>query len=347
MVHPLLSLRGVSFFHLSLIGMIWAGCIASLGAFTPVWSATPKVSDPLLKEIRAKDQAQRKNQLVGHSKAGSKHSAKRRAKRTPKLAPTWSRDSWVEWDPNLSYWMPSSLSELGKKKRLEEGLMDPGRLRELRQEYLSVSFRHETQLQADPTSTQLEETHRTWAQELSKKVWAGVRDYQRQKGVQKVKDIVQKNQSIARPAGVAIALAAVSTGTPVQASLAPETHVTAYANFPHRVSYLQWGTPVVGGAFTLSSGSAPGVLQTLVEAPPDWIRRDERYSVSLTRGIPKLGLDGKIQYGNTSGTLTASMTKALWPNLACTVEKIYPVGPTLAANPLPVQSLTFRYELHF
>lgn len=268
------------------------------------------------------------------------------AKRKPRpvnLRPSWSQQPLLvtpSIDANVSYL--NSL-DLIPETDLNASLLSANKSRELRQEFESLERSYELRRHAGLTTLDEDAAQYALRAQLANKVKNEVRIQQVRKGTRRARTWVMNE--IPRSLQVAAAVAAVSTGQPIEQSLSEDTHLVASANVPYMSSYVQMTSPMVNT--TLSVAGTPTSSAKLLGQPrPDWFQNSERVYLTMNRPLPVWDLGAGVAYGGTSSTVSTSLSKQLAPNLDAAVSHRMPVEDTSSLL-VPEDTFQIQYKLTF
>lgn len=272
---------------------------------------------------------------------GRESAAIKKVSRKANLKPSWAGagKSLAKQDPNASF-----LSRLDLKSTAAfnpDKLLPSNRALELRQEYDLLTRDYESRRQASLVDPAEEQQHVERMKSFSRSVFANMRQHQVKQKTRKIKENLSGNSDLKKPVAVAAAITAMSTGTPIQASLSDETSITASTNIPYNATYLKLHSPLLEGTVSVA-GNASSRASMLAPPPPDWLNRNERYFLGVSRQVGFWGLGSGLSYGGTSSNLNASLSRPITPELKAEL------GHTQAlASGSSEETIKVNYELRF
>jgi hypothetical protein len=183
-------------------------------------------------------------------------------------------------------------------------------------------------------------------QEIKRYHWREKITEVREAAVRAVKNGSALVQTLSKPVALALAAAAISTGQPVSVKVNDETRLTARTNVQSQKGKFEMVSPVVNGSVDFV-GKAPSYRDPYALPPVDPDAREERYRVSVARGVPGLDVTTGLSYGSTTTTLTASVSKELMSNLTCVVDSSKPTRPERSNLPNGQESVRLLYGIRF
>ncbi|MCM2324067.1 MAG: hypothetical protein NDJ90_12475 [Oligoflexia bacterium] len=257
------------------------------------------------------------------------------------LRPSWRAQSAEQWQPNLSL--------LEDRKRVEaehplNTLLQQADSHELQVEYGVAMREFEWKERANTADLKARADQAGRLKALSKKVVGRVQSRQREKTLQEAQKGLQTVEGLRAPLTVAVAIAAITSGRTLSTSLGSDTQLRAFSNLPHGTNFFEIASPLVTGSVTMNLGSSS--MASLVDGPPKWVVRDERYSFNLSRQLPLWDLGTGLAYGTSSDSVTASVSKQLTEYLACEVDSRMPVSHASAMKSSE-ESVKVKYEMRF
>lgn len=262
---------------------------------------------------------------------------------TSQLKPGWLLEPAAEWDPNLS--ILSSTSPTGPSDQEPDPLMSASRALEIRQEYEDMNREYELKQSYDLIDAQSEEAQAGRVRDFSKRIWGEVRNHNLSRGTKEIEKILRLHEDLVKPLAIAVAIASLGTGAPVESRLGEETRFKAAANLPYQTGYFQLSSVLGESSVTLAGKPDPSNAW-MAPPPPSWIARDEKYRLTFSRPIPFWGLGSGIAYGGSSNSFSASLSKSLMPNLVATLSSVRPVDETSRVKS-PEETLKLDYEIRF
>ncbi|MCM2278830.1 MAG: hypothetical protein NDJ89_12210 [Oligoflexia bacterium] len=282
--------------------------------------------------------------LLGWGFASPRLSWSRPAAAQPELKPSWLKEKLERWAPNLSILMGKGAAA---RQESASPLLRSADSEELQREFGALNRDFEWREKANIVDLRSRWNQVQRSRDLSKKVVGKVRNNQRDRNLKRAEKFVRSQENIRKPMEMALAVAAITSGQPLQTSLGADLDLYAFSNLPHGVNYLQLSSPLLTGSFTMNTGGSG--LAGLTQGPPDWIVRNERYRLSLTRELPlwQLGDIGTgLHYGSSTESVTASVSKRLTADLSCELGSQNPIS---AASPLrgSEESVKVKYEVKF
>ena len=146
-----------------------------------------------------------------------------------------------------------------------------------------------------------------------------------------------------RPIALVALAIAVYNGQPVLMGLGRDASLKARANVPASEAELIVNSPVLDTSLYMKT-NAQTADEVAAQQLRDPLSRDERMRLSAGRSLGVLGLYSGLTYGNTTQTLSASLSKQLMSNLNASVNSRRPLNPSHDAGE---NSLNLNYGVSF
>ena len=264
------------------------------------------------------------------------------------LRPTWMKSS------DFTTENETFLSNLKKdcQKESEVDLITDMRAQAMRQSYDDMVRDFEFKDRYSITDLTSQYIANGQKNEFSRSVFGEVRSFQRTEYVGRFKSQVKRDESLkflTIPILVAATVASAYGGKPIMAdlNLASEVDLHAESVINEKKAKVFLRSPVVDSAIHVQAGSPSSLTNPVQPLALDLAARDERYRFSVSKSINSIRLTPGLEYGSTSSTVSASLSKELAPHLQCTVETIRPVDGGQLSQSSGQERVRFGYALQF
>ena len=240
----------------------------------------------------------------------------------------------------------SFLNDLGRGRNDNAELLEKKSALELKQQYEDMVRDYDHRKEYDLTTNEEDRKHVGQVQDFSRNVFNTVQHQQATKVLENVRKNAERDPTISKmkkPAEVIAAGVAFYYGAPVKFKLGSESNMEAATNVPNHEGHLNLRSPFLN-SFAEFRTDALSPDEEAKQKALDPTKRQERLRLGVNRGIPVLGLASGLTYGNSTRTVTASLSKQLTDSLSCVVDSMRPLEAS--TNP-GEESLKFMYGIRF
>ncbi|MBC7693027.1 MAG: hypothetical protein H7222_14790 [Methylotenera sp.] len=230
------------------------------------------------------------------------------------LSPHWARNPSSEFASNPNNSFLSTLDpQLNQKS--SEPLFDPRVSADMQMRYNDMNREYDMRKTHDLVSMEEEREHNRKMSQFSRQAATA---YGRGHVAVKLANLqrsIENEPSLARPAAVVVAAAAIYTGKEMKYRVTDDTHLVGRTDGPNREANFRIDSPLLDSRLDYKAG--------FDDQPANLLNQHETMKVSVARGLPLWNLRSGLTYGSSSATVTASISKQLNPNLTCVVDSAH------------------------
>ena len=260
------------------------------------------------------------------------------------LRPAWSTQDSLSETANMSF-----LNDLNHEDVWNPlaGIVDGKRAAEMRQaaEDLNRSYNLRcTYGLEDPFSDYYHQTHvNDFGHDLINQVVA----YHVVKDKDKMDAIGEREPALKSVAIVGGGAAAVWIGKPFGWDLDDSgTRLIARTSIRQQIGEVEVNSSLLNAGISVNM-SKPETRDPTLPPMVDPTQKDERYKVSVSRGLPVFDLSSRLSYGSTSNTVSAGLSKPLMEHLTAEVTAVRPAPINRTASSAGEEVVKFSYGVTF
>ena len=273
------------------------------------------------------------------------------------LAASWTHASAEKWRPEwtsqaLGEWGPNSSVLNGhvnmRNSTILDDVIDNDKALILRQRYDILSQDYEFRQRYHVPGIDPDDYYRSRMDELGNDALHEAQMKKERQSLARATEIVGDYRKGPKSLTVLAAAAYVGSGRPVDLPLGAASRVHMAAHIPYNVAYVQIFSPWINTKISVAGESTENaMLKRLFQRPPDEILRNERVYLGVNRDLPFWELNSGMGYGLTSNSVSASLSKALFPGLRGTVESAFPLDAAYGSIRMAQATARLNYEIHF
>ena len=262
--------------------------------------------------------------------------------RMAQVRPSWATQSASELGANSSF-LNGRVSDNASSTKDE--LIAPAMASQMKLQYEDMNRSYDQRATYAQVSPEEARQHSQAMRDFSKSMALTVGRYQLSQNLEKVRQFAENDPilgTLKNPAALIAAGVAIYGGQPVRVRIGDDVHMTAKAHGPSREGQFAVQSSVVNTTVDVKAGSRSDEEERQQKAL-DPTRRDERFRLGFSRGLPVWDLQSGVSYGGTTGTMTASVSKQLNRNLTCVVDSSHNLTTAQSSE----ESLKLLYGLRF
>jgi hypothetical protein len=225
-----------------------------------------------------------------------------------------------------------------------ESLVDERLSSNLRQRFDDQTRSYEWRERFSLTSLQDEQSRVEQSSSFAMTAFSEVQAAHVERGIRKV-TATRKGQSVtdASQASVAVAgaAAALYLGLPIRLKASGSTELTLRSRAYEGTGSLELRSPSGVTAVTFASNASDG------SRAPGSVLQGERVGFQASRPLHVADLTSGLTYGSTSGLMTASLSRPLFPNMAIVADSSKPIGDQAPTEKPAQERLAVLYRLSF
>tara|TARA_Y100000590_G_scaffold451773_1_gene593763 strand:- start:2063 stop:2887 length:825 start_codon:yes stop_codon:yes gene_type:complete len=243
----------------------------------------------------------------------------------------------IEKNPNETY-----LSRLSAPKELErplltqEDLMNSKKARELKQQYQDMTREYHQKKAFSTAGLNEEQTYLQRAREFAQFIFRTVLNRQITNNVKKVE---KKSKQLQMVRKVHSAVTNVVSGA-TQVNVSKRFRLGAKTNLPNQKGQLWVASDIVDAQFDLDLAAQQ---RDSAGRPIE----QEKYRLSVQRGLPVLSLHSSLSYGIETTRVTASISRPILPNLSASVQSTHLLNSLKTAGGVEEESVRLSYGIRF
>ncbi len=248
--------------------------------------------------------------------------------------------------PNASYLSNTRFGAIPAME-LRERLVTPSLDERLPQDYSDRFRDFEMRAKYGLLDAHEERIYASRKSEFAEGIFNEISIYQMREHGKRVVEAAKRDQyiqKVRRPIELAVLMAAIYSGEPVKFNVNESTRVTAFSNMPSQKGQVAVQSSWVNGSFDYSAG-APA-KRSPYDPAPSGLDKQERYKLSLSRGLPVWGIGAGVTYGSTTQTMTTSLNKSLTNHLSLQVDSSRRMSGELDPG-LNDKALQLQYGIRF
>lgn len=263
------------------------------------------------------------------------------------VRPAWSDSNYIITEKPNSSW----LDELGPSGYEQHGplsdLMDKKTASQMRQKFQDLNRDYELRSQYGLMNGAAYQEQQGRMQGFSQQMMSSVAAHETAIHQGDLQKAVDRAPELKSAAAVGYGAVALYSGKPFHVRVTDDMLVQASTSLRQRTAAMGMTSSIVNAGVSVNLMN-PQTYDPMTPPTLDPSLNGERYKVSVSRNVPFLGITSQVAYGATSNTVTASVSRALTPNLTAVVDSIHsaPSG-NLAGGPMNEQTLRILYGVTF
>ena len=221
---------------------------------------------------------------------------------------------------------------------LRDWIMEGKVATRLSDQWRELNRAYEERKRHDLVSLEEEREQISRIKDSTRNVISEIRNHHVKQNLRKARENAEKDEtlkSLARTFGWAAALVGFYQGEPLELKISDQSKVSARINTESKQGAVALTSPIVHTGFSFLAGA------------PNPSNNEEKYSVSAARGLGFFDLTSGMTFAGTSETMTAYLSRPLFPYLTGTVDASRRINPDNRYGTPAQASLKLLYSLTF